>query len=165
MIGVATIVVEQDCDNCGWHCYNCFFATIVVGVATIDHITPCQWFVLKRKQYYCWSLLAALKNQSMPLQRSSSESRWVYTQMYNKIAQFDNRAKQREHSLLDRNLANLSRRVVKFLSANFVAAIWLKPSKLRDRIHNRIQINIFHTRIPSNSVFHYKKVIMIRTIA
>ena len=29
MIGVATIVVDQDCDNCG------FFATIVVGDATV----------------------------------------------------------------------------------------------------------------------------------
>ena len=25
MIGVATIVVEQNCDNCGWHCDNCGF--------------------------------------------------------------------------------------------------------------------------------------------
>ena len=25
VIGVATIVVEQNCDNCGWHCNNCGF--------------------------------------------------------------------------------------------------------------------------------------------
>ena len=36
MTGVATIVLEQDCDNCGWHCDKLwFFAIIVVGVATI----------------------------------------------------------------------------------------------------------------------------------
>ena len=60
MVGVTTIVVDQDCDNCGWHCDNCgflrqlwFFATIVVGVVTTvvdcdncehcdnsDHIIP-----------------------------------------------------------------------------------------------------------------------------
>ena len=32
----ATIVVDQDCDNCGWICDNCgLFAKVVVGVATI----------------------------------------------------------------------------------------------------------------------------------
>ena len=35
MIGVATIVVDLDCDNCGWGYNNRIFVTIVVGVATI----------------------------------------------------------------------------------------------------------------------------------
>ena len=35
MIGVATIVVDQDCNNCGWSYNNWFFATIVASVATI----------------------------------------------------------------------------------------------------------------------------------
>ena len=54
LIKIATIVADQDCDNCGWSYDNCgFFATIVVAVATIvvdcdncdncdncDHISP-----------------------------------------------------------------------------------------------------------------------------
>ena len=36
MIGVATIVVDQDCNNYGLSCNDSvFFATMVVGVATI----------------------------------------------------------------------------------------------------------------------------------
>ena len=36
MIGFATIVVDQECDNCGWSCNNCiFFMTIVIEFATI----------------------------------------------------------------------------------------------------------------------------------
>ena len=47
MIGVATIVFEQNCHNCGWYCDNCGFLTIVVDVAMIvadfdcDHIKAC----------------------------------------------------------------------------------------------------------------------------
>ena len=41
MIGVATIVVEQNCDNCGKHCDYCFF-----------------WLVKRQ----LWSLIATIVN-------------------------------------------------------------------------------------------------------
>ena len=43
MIGVTTIVVDQDWDNCGWCWDNCgFFATIVGGCDNCEHCDNCD---------------------------------------------------------------------------------------------------------------------------
>ena len=69
MIGIALIVVEQDCDNCGWHCDNCvFFPTIVVGVVTIvvdcdncEHCNNCDHITVADNDLHLIDLTQKLK--------------------------------------------------------------------------------------------------------